>query len=98
LDQFGYLQPIEKIQPAEQAAWVDGKLIFDHTPLSEVVAEMERHHPVHFKFADASLATQTLSGSFNLADLQPFLRAVEATLPVRVRRQKQVIELSRRED
>lgn len=98
LDQRGHLQPIEKIQTDQEAAWVDGKLIFDHTPLSEVVAEMERHHPIHFKFADATLAAQTLSGSFNIADLQPFLRAVEATLPVRVRRQKQAVVFSRRED
>lgn len=98
LDQLGHLQPIEKIQADQEAAWVNGKLIFDHTPLSEVVAEMERHHPILFKFADASLASQTLSGSFNIADLQPFLRAVEATLPVRVRRQKQTIVFSRRED
>lgn len=98
LDQLGHLQPIEKIQTDQEAAWVDGKLIFDHTPLSEVVAEMERHHHIHFKFADATLAAQTLSGSFNIADLQPFLRAVETTLPVRVRRQKQAIVFSRRED
>jgi transmembrane sensor len=98
LDPMGHLQPSEKIQMDQEAAWIDGKLIFDHTPLSEVVAEMERHHPIHFKFDDASLASQTLSGSFNIADLQPFLRAVETTLPVRVRRQKQVVVFSGREE
>lgn len=98
LDQSGHLLSIEKIQPEQEAAWVDGKLIFDHTPLGEVIAEVERHHPLHFSFTDAGLASQTLSGSFNAADLQPFLRAVEATLPIRVKRHKQTVVFSRRDD
>ena len=51
---------------------MNSELIFDHTPLVEVIVELERYHPVHFTFADAGLAAQSLSCSFNTTDLQPF--------------------------
>lgn len=73
-------------QPADaerDRAWQEGRLVFRQTPLSEVVAEMERHHPVKFDFADAEIALHTLSGNFDAGDLQPFLKALETILPVK---------------
>lgn len=94
LDNNNQLQAIEISDSRREAAWVEGRLVFEHTPLAEVVAELERHHPVRFVLADPLLARQTLSGSFEIADLQPFLRALETMLPVRAVRQKQTIVLS----
>ncbi|AEG01904.1 FecR family protein [Methylomonas methanica] len=93
LDSSRQLQAIETSDSEREASWADGRLVFDHTPLAEVVAELERHHPVRFVFADPALARQTLSGSFEIADLQPFLRALETMLPVRAVRKKQTVVL-----
>jgi transmembrane sensor len=92
----GRLSAIRTDGAERETAWIDGRLAFDHTPLSEVVSEMERYHPVHFVLGDAALARQTLSGRFEVADLQPFLRAVQAMLPVRVEKQRDRIMLYRR--
>ncbi|MBS4051658.1 MAG: FecR domain-containing protein [Methylomonas sp.] len=96
LDGNKQLRAIETSDADNEAGWVDGRLAFEHTPLAEVVAELERHHPVRFVFADPALARQTLSGRFDIADLQPFLRAVETMLPVRAVRKKQTIVISGR--
>lgn len=92
----GHLLPAEKTDAEQTEAWTQGRLLFDHTPLSEVTAELERHHPVRFRFADPALARQTLSGNFDAADLEPFLQAIEKILPLRAKRQKQTIVLSGR--
>ncbi|OAI00173.1 hypothetical protein A1353_19730 [Methylomonas methanica] len=93
IDPSGHWQNSEKTNSEQVAAWLNGHLLFDHTPLTEVVAELERYHAVRFAFADPALAKQTLSGSFNSADLKPFLQALEKVLPIRVQRQKQTIVL-----
>ncbi|AMK76011.1 MULTISPECIES: FecR family protein [Methylomonas] len=93
IDQTGHWQKPEKTSTKQVAAWTSGHLLFDHTPLADVVAELERHHAVRFAFADPALAKQTLSGSFDTTDLKPFLQALEKILPIRVQRQKQTIVL-----
>lgn len=87
------LSPSEAIDVERVGAWKDGRLVFRHTPLAEVAAELERYHPIHFVFADPRLARETLSGSFDANDLDPFLSAVEKILPVRVARTPQQIVL-----
>ncbi|MDD5229189.1 MAG: FecR family protein [Methylococcales bacterium] len=96
MDEDGHLHASELANLEQASGWLDGRLIFNHTPLSHVVAELERYHDLHFVFADSTLANETLSGSFETTDLNPFLRAVEKILSVRTQRQKQTIVLSRR--
>ena len=96
IDRDGRLQAVEKVDIEQSTGWTQGHLMFNHTPLAEVAAELERHHAVHIVFADPILARQTLSGSFDAADLNPFLQAVEKILPIRAKRQKQTIVLSKR--
>lgn len=96
MDEDGHLHAIEPANLEQASGWLDGRLTFNHTPLSQVVAELERHHDVHFVFSDVTLRNETLSGAFEAADLNPFLHAIEKILPVRTQRQKQTIVLSRR--
>lgn len=96
IDRDGRLHPAEKVDIQQSTGWTEGHLTFDHTPLAEVAAELERHHAVHIVFADPAIARQTLSGSFDAADLNPFLRAVEKILPIRAKRHRQTIVLSKR--
>lgn len=96
LDQNGHLQAIENSDTAQETDWFAGRLVFEHAPMAEIVEELERHHAIRFVIADPSLGKKTLSGSFDITDLQPFLRAVETMLPVRVIRQKDRIVLSGR--
>lgn len=58
--------------------------MFRKSSLGEVIAELERYHPVRIVFAHPAIARQTLSGSFGTDDLALFLASVEKILPVRV--------------
>lgn len=86
---------LQKVEPEKISAWINGHLVFTHASLSDVIGELERYHDVHFIFADKNLAEETLSGTFNSSDLNPFLHALETMLPIQVKRNGQQIELRR---
>lgn len=67
-------------------AWQHGRLIFRRARLQDVVAELERYHPVQFMFADPAIARETVSGTFDVDDLALFLSSLEKTMPVRIKR------------
>jgi transmembrane sensor len=90
------LGELEAVEPDQLTAWVNGQLVFKHTPLREVMAELERYHPVQFTLADPKLAQDTLSGTFNSDDIDPFLHALETILPIQAKRNGQHIQLRRR--
>ncbi|MFM8341368.1 MAG: FecR family protein, partial [Methylomonas sp.] len=94
INKNGELLAIEKSNPNIASNWTRGRLMFNHTPLTEVVAELERHHPIHFVFTNPRLAKQTLSGNFDVSDLNPFLQALEQILPIKVSYRKQEIRIS----
>jgi transmembrane sensor len=94
INKNGELLAIEKSNSNNASNWTRGRLMFDHTPLTEVAAELERHHPIHFVFTNPHLAKQTLSGNFDVSDLNPFLQALEQILPIKVSYKKQEIRIS----
>lgn len=95
-DKSGRLQAVQIASADQVSAWLNGRLLFDRTPLSEVIYQLERQHSLSFVFADPSLANETVSGSFDAADLKPFLNALEKILPIRVQHHHQKVILSRR--
>lgn len=95
LDAAGRVGSPSMASPGSATAWTDGRLVFARTPLGEVAAELARHHPVRFTFADPALAGETLSGTFDAGDLQPFLAAVGKILPVKAERRGEEIVLYR---
>ena len=86
---------IQAVEANQLTAWVHGQLVFKHTPLSEVTAELERYHPVQFTFVDPKLVQETLSGTFDSSDVDPFLHALETILPIQTQRNGQQIQLRR---
>ncbi|MCX7084619.1 MAG: FecR domain-containing protein [Methylococcales bacterium] len=89
------LGQIEQVQTQKLSGWLNGHLVFNHAPLAEVMAELERYHSIKFLFLDKKLANETLSGTFDSSDLNPFLHALERMLPVQTKRVGQNIELRR---
>ena len=86
---------IEAVEAENLTAWVNGQLVFKHTPLRKVMAELECYHSLQFTFADPKLAQETLSGTFNSDDIDPFLHALETILPVQAKRNGKQIQLRR---
>ena len=66
------------------AAWVQGVLLADDTPLSEFVAELARYRPGVVR-CNPAVARLRVSGAFQLRDTDNILELLQRSLPVRVR-------------
>jgi transmembrane sensor len=66
-----------------ETAWRSGRFVFHETPLSDVVEQLNRHHPRQTVLADGRLARLRVSGAFRTADREGLLTAIEALYPVR---------------
>lgn len=78
----GALSPVTKAS-RNATAWREGHLAFDLAPLEEVMAQVERYHPVEIVVADPSLRALRVTGRFHFRDLLQLLRTLEATFPLR---------------
>lgn len=71
------------------AAWRDAKLVFDHTPLSEAVHQINRYRPGKVVIRAPELGKLEVSGIFKTDNLDALLAALEDVLPVRIQRMGQ---------
>lgn len=66
-------------------AWREGQVVFDATPLAEALARFARYHGRGL-VASPEAARLTVGGRYRLNDLDGFLAALEAVLPVQASR------------
>lgn len=78
-----------------EQAWVQGRAIFDHTPLREVLAEMNRYARRPLKLGDPTLAELPISGTFSVEDSEAFARALGDVLALRLEQSDDSIVLKR---
>lgn len=73
------------INPQDVGAWREGWLVFDQTPLAEVVARWNDYlaRPMQLT-EDSRLHAMRLTGSFKLREPATFLASLPRSLPVRV--------------
>lgn len=62
-DGFGRL---EKLDPLRDLAWVQGRLIFENSPLSEVLAEVRRYYPGWIINTNPQLGRMAVTGNYRL--------------------------------
>ncbi len=65
-------------------SWQDGLMVFDNTPLSEAVAELNRYEKRPIVLGDARVGSIRVSGTFEVGHSAEFLTSIEQILPVRV--------------
>ncbi len=65
-----------KVDIQRVAAWIKGQIIFEATPLSEIVAEFNRYSAVPLEIVDPELRDLQLSGVFDAYDVQSFLEVM----------------------
>jgi transmembrane sensor len=75
-------------------AWKDRKLVFDNTPVSELVRIVREHYGVTVIPADDSVAAQTISGIMPNDNLEVLLQTLEATGIFKVTREKDTVFIS----
>ena len=84
-------QLTSKTAMASVEAWLDGKVIFDATPLRDAIAEIDRYTPVRVRLASPELGAMTVSGVFyvdRLAEVDSLIFALENSLPIVVERRE----------
>lgn len=78
-----------------EQAWVQGRAIFDRTPLREVLAEMNRYARRPLKLGDPTLAELPISGTFSVEDSEAFARALGDVFALRLEQSDDSIVLKR---
>lgn len=78
---------VASVDPAGALGWIEGRLSFRNTPLSEVVNQANRYSTTKIIITDASLANIRLSGNFKAGDSASIASAAELILPIKVVRQ-----------
>ena len=68
---------IKQINPELYTSWTDSKLIFDHTPMSEIAERIKNIYGVEFIMTDPKLSKIEISGSIPNDNLPMLLRALE---------------------
>ncbi len=81
------LGPVHPVATAEIAAWRQGWLVFDNTPLPQAVARWNHYLGAPLRLDDdPALARLRLTGSFPLRSPGVFVDSLPASLPVRTER------------
>jgi len=73
---------VEKL--SDELSWRQGRLTFDQTPLSEVVAEFNRYNKRQLSISDPSVAAMRISGSFDATNLDEFIFLLKQGLGLKV--------------
>lgn len=82
----GPLSQINRVSLAAATAWVEGKVMFEDRPLSEVIHEVGRYQAGEIRILDPHIGALKVSGVFGINDRQGFLTALEQAVPVAVSR------------
>lgn len=82
-----------RVNPITIVGWIHGNLIFRATPLSEVVAEVNRYGPDHLVIADQSLERLKVSGEFRIGNTGALVRALESAFPIHATRDRATGEI-----
>ena len=60
--------------------WMEGRLIFERTPLTEILDELERYYDVFIESADSELGQEALTATFDHLPLETVLSSICLTL------------------
>ncbi len=77
------LSDAASVDAGDLLAWRDGRLVAHDMPLGALVIELSRYHPNRIFIAEPDLTQTSVSGVFQLEDLDSILLALEHTVGVR---------------
>lgn len=76
------------------SAWRDGKLMFDETPMSEVLNRLSLAYDVKFKLIDEKMNGCTITGSFNVDQgIEEIIQSISISIGAKVIRESNKITL-----
>ena len=75
---------ISQINVEEVSKWQNGIAVFEDTPLSDVITELNKYTDEQLIIRDPSVARLKVTGTFRTGNLARFARTIAETHPVRV--------------
>jgi ferric-dicitrate binding protein FerR (iron transport regulator) len=89
-------EKIEKktVSKPDYMAWMDNKLDFDNTPVTEIAKIIKEHYGVDVNIDGNNLANQTITGIMPNDNLDVLLQALDATQELKVIRNGDSITIS----
>ncbi len=79
------LSSVRPYDEGAEAAWRNGKLLFEDQPLRQVVADINRYRPGIIYIVDPALNELRVSGIFDVNNVDSALDAIRYSLPVQIR-------------
>lgn len=80
------IAPIQSLAATTAAAWLQGKLIFDGTPLQEAIAEIQRYRQAPLIIQDEKAARLRVSGEYDIQGIESLIDTLPISIAVRIRR------------
>jgi transmembrane sensor len=77
---------VTRVDPSAYIAWTQGALVFNGTPLRDVLPRLARWYDVDLRLADSSIAARRLTATFREQSLSAVLDLMELSLGLRVER------------
>ena len=81
-------------RPEQSIAWSEGKLIFEDTPLAEVVERLSFRYGVNIVLVNKQLANCRFNGEFEHESLEDILRIITTLTQTKIKREGTTIALS----
>lgn len=72
------------VNPLAATSWLQRRHVFDHTPLDEAIAEVNRYSDRKLRLGDPSLAQLQIGGSFAAGDGELIAASIAAALPITI--------------
>ena len=84
---------VRRVDPAAYVAWTEGALVFNGTPLGEVIPQLARWYDLDIHLADNSLATRRLTATFRDQSVSQVLDLLALSLDLKVERNGRAVTL-----
>jgi len=92
LDSAG-IATVTRVAPASYVAWTEGSLVFDATPLRQVLPRLARWYDLDIRLADSTLGNRRLTYTFRDQSVTDVLDLIALSLNLRIRRDGSTVTL-----
>ena len=72
------------VDVATETSWIDGRIVFQDTPLREAVSEVNRYLTAKIELEPGAMDGATVNGVFRTGDREAFVSTASAVLDLRV--------------
>jgi len=96
IDKNNSIRLIHNSDTLKSIAWKRGMLIFEETPIQEVLKELERWHGTEFIIQDKSILSCKITAQFNSESIVQIMEVIKYCSPIDYKIKERQIFLSRR--